>query len=1177
MLAGRPLHFPTRKAEALLIYLVVEGGLHAREHLIALFWPESDARRGRAALRNTLVRLREALAPAWSGEGPPGTLITEGDRLGFEPGAGLALDLAALDEALLALRSGTAAPAALLPVRDACRGDFLDGFSLDDAPSFDDWASAQRERWHQRLAAFFDQLSELQTKTGDLTGAVESAQRWVAHDPLSEAAARRLMQGLFAIGDREAALRAYQAIRATLQAELSAEPASETELIYERLRGPALPLPPARRGAARPRRLAALEAPLVGRAVQLAEMMARYRLAADGQALALVIEGEAGIGKSRLADEFLRWATAQGAVVLAGRAFETGGRLPFQALVEALRPRLASVDLLKLAGERRVAALSRLLPELRDRYPGLPVPAGDDLDARPQLFEAVAHVIQALAGRAPLVLYVDDLQWVDTASLDMLRHQARRLAQPSGGLPALLVLTVRSESLSLSPELAEWLAGLARDLPVFRLGLAPLGEAETREWLQAFIGAEADPAFVRWLYADTQGHPFYVAETLKALVERGVLVSIGSGDDGWALKLSDSDARLGPGGWMPAGVRQVIRARLAQLSAEAMALLGAGAVLGQRLSFERLLRVAGLTEADGLRGLDELLARRLLVESNDPQRPYQFAHDKIRDVAYTEAGAARRRIFHRRAFELLERSSAPAPELSHHALAAGLGLPAFHWSLLAGDDALRLFAAREAVGHYRRAEQVLMEQAELRESLELEQQAHLYLQAGRAYELLNDWVQARAAYEALLAMSRSARDTARQCTALNRLATIAAWNAFDMPLAESLLAEACTLAERTGDRAGLAETEWNLATLGTYRADPAALAHARRALSLARELDRPELVARALNAVAHAASGTGQWDEIRATAEEAATLFHKLHNRPLEADSLALAADALSNQGQLQAGLASARTAYAISQEIENAWGQVFSAFQLSLILGDMGEYGEALGLARRSRELAAGLGFPNLLFLNLMSLSILELLIGQFEAAEAHLQQAATLNEQAGNLRPYAEAVSLLNCVLLGAQGRWSEALIPARQVVALHDAAFMMSASVPAWVVVEALGRASERQAALAYSESFGRGADPSPRLDLTRQQILAALARTQGAHDEALAHLAAAAELAERLGLPGEQWLIAVEQSALYSAERDSIRAAAAAGQAARLRAALAERLADPELRAVFLNQDIQTWVK
>jgi DNA-binding SARP family transcriptional activator len=362
--AGRPLHFPTRKAQALLIYLVVEGGRHAREQLIALFWPESQPRRGRAALRNTLVRLRETLALDGS-EGPaPGALVAEADTLSFEPGPGLSLDLAALDEALRALRRGAATPAALLPVREACRGDFLDGFSLDDAPGFDDWASAQRERWHQRLGPFFDQLSELQSQTGDPAGAVETAQRWFTHDPLSEAAARRLMQGLFTLGDRESALRVYQAIREALQAELNTWPSPETELIYQRLSGP-LPVAahPAQVGSAPLARLSALEAPrtpLVGRAAPLAELMATFQLANAGRPQVAVIEGEAGIGKSRLAEEFLRWAAARGALVLAGRAFETGGRWPYQALVEALRPRLEALNLMALAGPRRVAAFSRV-------------------------------------------------------------------------------------------------------------------------------------------------------------------------------------------------------------------------------------------------------------------------------------------------------------------------------------------------------------------------------------------------------------------------------------------------------------------------------------------------------------------------------------------------------------------------------------------------------------------------------------------------------------------------------------------------------------------------------------------------------------------------------------------------------------------------------------------------
>src|SRR5262249_57407712 len=189
--------------------------------------------------------------------------------------------------------------------------------------------------------AFYDQLSERQAEAGELAGAVETAQRWVAHAPLSEAAARRLMHSLLAVGDREAALRAYQAIAATLASELGAEPEPDTQALLQRLRAPASPSAPAARlSQSQPARLPALEAPLVGRAAPMAQLMAGFRAASQGQTQALLIEGEAGIGKSRLADEFLRWAAAQGALVLAGHAFEAGGRPPHSAPVEAPPPPL---------------------------------------------------------------------------------------------------------------------------------------------------------------------------------------------------------------------------------------------------------------------------------------------------------------------------------------------------------------------------------------------------------------------------------------------------------------------------------------------------------------------------------------------------------------------------------------------------------------------------------------------------------------------------------------------------------------------------------------------------------------------------------------------------------------------------------------------------------------------
>src|SRR5215472_368835 len=206
--------------------------------------------------------------------------------------------------------------------------------------------------------------------------------------------------------------------------------------------------------------------PLVGRATELNQLIECYHGARDGQAQVVIVEGEPGIGKTRLVTEFLAWAAAQDADTLVGRAFETGGRLPYQPLLDALRPRIEREEALdELLGDVWLVELSRLFVELRERYPDLPPGSPDEMTARSRLFEAVARLGTALAARAPVVLLVDDLQWTDVASLDVLHYSAKRWTET--GTAVLLLLAMRSEA----EPLVEWLAGLERDTKVTRLVL----------------------------------------------------------------------------------------------------------------------------------------------------------------------------------------------------------------------------------------------------------------------------------------------------------------------------------------------------------------------------------------------------------------------------------------------------------------------------------------------------------------------------------------------------------------------------------------------------------------------------------------------------------------------------------------------------------------------------------
>lgn len=830
--AGEPLVLPTRKALALLAYLVVEGGIHAREKLAALLWPESAAAQSRAALRYTLSCLRAALRD----DGSSSHLI-EGDALGFDFGTPeeLDFDLRYFQASSAPLQPGEtrqALVARLQLASDLWRGEFLEGFSLRDAPEFDVWVTYHAENWRRRMLLVLDSLSQAQADEGLVAQARETTDRWVRLSPLQERAYQRWIQLALAAGDRAAALHAYETCRNVLQRELGVTPAPETEVLAQRAQTPAFAPPVAKvRVPLGERAPTLLHEPLVGRATELAQSMEAYHVAGAGQTRALLLQGEAGIGKTRLAAEFLAWATAQGADVLAGRAFEAGGRVPYQPLVDALRPRLerenAPDDLLS---DVWLVELARLLPELADRYPDLQVPIGDEAVARVRLFEAVARLGQALAAPpgGPVVLFVDDVQWADTATLDVLRYVARRWAEL--GTSVLLLLNVRIEALASDPALGEWLVGLDRDLPITRVTLGLLGAGDTEVLVRALgIGAGegdtlAEPLrtpqssavgdFARWLFGETRGQPFFVTETLKALLERGALVPRPRHDGGWALELQpgllDDTTRHG---FLPPGLREVLRARLARLSPVAGTLLVAAAVLGQGSSFELLARVAELSEHEALPALDEAVRGSLLHESSGS---YQFAHDKIREVAYAEAGEARRRVFHRRALEALQLAGGSAAELAHHALAAGLDEPAFELSVAAGDAAMRLLAARDAVEHYGRA-RTIAERRGWTDHL-----ADLHVRFGKAFASLARWVEARRELEEALEGlgGLGADQAARRGEVLVDLLEVSWW-LLDLPLLSRRAAELRVVGE-TLDRADLQSValSW-LAPTAAADGDPA--------------------------------------------------------------------------------------------------------------------------------------------------------------------------------------------------------------------------------------------------------------------------------------------------------------------------------------------------------------------
>jgi DNA-binding SARP family transcriptional activator len=1105
--------FATRKALALLAYLTLERGPHTREKLTALLWPDSDREHGRSALRYTLAALRSAL-----GESPETShLQVSRGAVGFDAASDFELDVLVVDAA------STTRGAAADTLREAAslwRGEFMDGFSLPDAPGFDEWTSVQRERWHRRAELVFEQLADAQAESGSSAEAADTAARWVAMSPLNEAAYRQLMQLHLVAGETAAALRAYEACRAVLERELGTPPAPQTEALADRVRatGPAA-AQPARAGSSSVEPSAAFaEGPLVGRSDELVRLVELYHATNQGRGHVAVVRGEAGIGKTRLAGELLGWARGQGADVLRGRAFEAGGRLPYQPLVDALRPRVerenAPDDLL---ADVWLAELSRLLPELRERYPDLPPLDPDEATARTRLYEAVARLVQALAARSPVVLFVDDVQWADAASLDVLQYAARRWAESD--TPVLVLLSVRSEALAETPALGDWLAGLRRGTGSVDVALGPLSLADTLHLLKRMggVGREVphppdDAAagldgFARWLFAETGGQPFFLTEMLRALVERGVL-------DLAAVVGEPTGLR----GFLPPGVREVVGARLARLSTDTRALLSAGAVLGQGFTFEQLCQVADVPESVALPGIDEVIRAHLLRESHAEGQPgaYGFTHDKIRDVVHAEIGEARRRVFHRRALETLP-EDAPAAELARHALAAGLDEPAVRFSLRAGDAAMRLLAARDAIGHYERGLAIAERQnwptviADARS------------RRAQAYASVALWADAKSDLLAVLATVDVA-DTVRRAELLEGLAEASFW-LMDVPSVHLHAAEAVELAQRVGRHdVVMAARGWRGGAHGADGKVAAGLDEYEQAVQRAREL------------------GT--------TPPANVLTLHSLN---------------LYWQGRLDEAVERSRAGVAAARASNDASVMMYSLPHLGLSLASSGHYGEALEVFHEARQFGREYRVHNLLSRAIAMSTGFRLELGDFVGAEELSNEARELALSA-NWPPTAASASidlLFNFVRRGEIGRAEQLLAEVAGAVEkaagfhgwlwrlrLAQARAEIAAARGTWV--EAADAAST---AIDRSHTLGRPKYEAAGLH-TRARAIAALGRT----NEAIADLRRA--LAHARGTGDPALFLRVAPALLALAGDDGL-----ANETRALAARVTQSLPEGELRRGF----------
>jgi DNA-binding SARP family transcriptional activator len=963
-----PLSFRTRKTLALLVYLVVEGGTHSRESLIALFWPENPTPKASVSLRSTLSRLRQALRPV--GE----ALITENGKVSFDFSCIADLDLAWLSAAAL---PGTH-PDELGVILEIDRGEFLAGFSLPDTPEFDSWATLQRESVQRQVEFVYDRLTQQQLATQSIPEVIETAARWVARAPLSEAAYRRLMAAQALAGDRSAALKTYEQSRTMLHDEFGIEPSRKTAVLAENISQDRLPkrfgegtarsessrvMPPS---STRKKLLL----PFEGRADEHGQLVSAFRQTNQGGPQILALVGEAGIGKTRLVDAFQEWVALEApeAEIWSGRAFETGGRLPYQPVIEALRQRLeqenAPEDLLD---DVWLAELSQLMPELRARYPDLPAPmTGDASFVRSRLFSAVAILGSALASRHPAVFILDDMQWADADTRDMVHYLTSRWAESSA--PILLVLAIRRENFAAESPLRDWLTQMDRDAPLKRLLIDPLSGMAVQDLVTRLAGLEADEdatnAFGDWLWAETRGLPFYIEALLQMLVAEKILpIAEMEGRRGYdfahALTLVESVRRVK----VPQGVREAILSRLDQLSEGEMDILLAAAVLGRECSFERLCQVADVDEQQALEAVEVLIDSRLLTEKRAARQPYTPAHDYIREVVYSESREARRRVFHRRALIALEADRAPAAECAFHALASMLDEPAFRFSLIAGDEALQTNAFQESLAHYDRAMGILQRASEGAADIEPQSVRRLYQNRGRAFELTENHSAAQENYQEMLELAAEKKDQKLELAALLAQCTIHAMHTsiFNPSIAKEKGEAALELAQELNDQAAEATALGGLmfATMFGGEDNQITLSYGEASLSLSRELGLKEQLGSVLIHLCWPYIAQKQLGAAMETNHEAEAVWSKLGNLPKLVETYEVRQFLYSFADELAKQLATSSELLRLSRSTGNQMSQGNALANMGGVHRLQGRFAEALAETREALAIIKLSKFP--------------------------------------------------------------------------------------------------------------------------------------------------------------------------------------------------------------------------
>ncbi|NUM48297.1 MAG: tetratricopeptide repeat protein [Anaerolineales bacterium] len=664
---------------------------------------------------------------------------------------------------------------------------------------------------------------------------------------------------------------------------------------------------------------------IIEREEELEQLLRLWDLAQIGRGQMVLVGGEAGVGKSFLVEQL--GAQAEGAVVLNGQCGEMETGSPYQPFIDILREyliRRASLDNLEQLDDD-ANILVTLLPQIRQFMPNLPeLPPLEPEQERARLMRSISELIKRAANTQPWLLVIDNLQWIDPASMRVLFYLFRNISST----PILIIGIYRDVDLRPNHPLSKLDQELNRYPNYQKMSIGRLSKEGVFQILEATWNSEIPSEWVDAIYNRTGGNPFYVKEVIKSLAEEGVVIFR---DGKWHFR-PIGDVKL------PKSVRDTVMNRLERLSEDAQELIRRAAVMGQQFSMNDLLAISDVTEEGMFDALDEALGHNILREVEGGAM-LAFTHADVQQVIYEELPSHRLQVLHRHIGEIIEARyannlSPVASQLANHFIQAHDSAKAIQYSLEAARHSREIYAYQSAMHWYRQAEKLLPES-----ETPPEYYITLYEGLGSVLVIQARYSEASRAYNTMYEVAQGIEHLSAQARALCGLAQVQD-DLGDYSAALELARRAVDTAQASGDRNEIAKAlvvlGWTEYKIGNLEE---AAKVAEQVLDLSTSLDARMEVAQSLNLMGVVNDASGNYARAITYFQKALDLYKHMDNRNQVGYMLNNLGDSARQRGDYSKAIRYYQDALSIAREIGDRDGEITFLSNLGAAKVGVGEY----------------------------------------------------------------------------------------------------------------------------------------------------------------------------------------------------------------------------------------------